>query len=868
MSAGTTADATTELAVGGMTCAACVGRVEKKLGRVEGVSATVNLATGRARVSHPATVSPAELVAVVEAAGFTARRLEPERRQSSESRPDPTAETGADERTRLLVTAVLAVPVLVLSMVPSCQFDNWQWLCFVLAAPVAAWGAWPFHAKALRGLRHGGATMDTLVSLGVLASFLWSAYALFLGGAGQPGMRMPFTLVPSATGGVADVYLEAVVGVPLFVLTGRMLEGRARRATGSALRALASLTVKEVVVRAADGAERSVPIEELRVGDRFVVRPGERVATDGVITEGGSALDMALVTGESAPVEVGPGSAVVGGAVNSGGLLEVRAEAVGADTRLARIARLVEDAQTGKARVQRLADAVAGVFVPAVLAVAVTVLGFWLGAGADPQAAVTAAVAVLVVACPCALGLATPTALLAATGRGAGLGILVSGPQALEGLRRADTVVLDKTGTLTVGSMSVTKVTARADGVEEAAALRLAGAAEEGSEHPVGRAIAAHARRTLPEPLPRVEHFTAAAGLGVIGLVDGRRVEVVRPDAGVAVAGRPSGDGAADTLSREAGPRAGSQAGPRVGSEAGSETGPQAGPQDGSPDGSGNRSGSGPAGDRGAESGTASSGVPLHGPAGEKLPAELVEAVRAAEAAGRTAVLVRADGRAEAVIALGDQLRPGSYRAVDHLKRLGLRPVLATGDSDATAHAVAGELGITEVHPRSTPESKAELVRALRASGRRVAVVGDGVNDAAALAGADLGIAMGGGTDAAIGAADVTLVREDMRALADAVRLARRTLGTVRANLAWAFGYNLVTVPLAAVGLLNPMVAAAAMSVSSLLVVGNSLRLRGWQPTASRGTAGSAVPVGGSGRARPYGTGPDRARTSTRGGSR
>ncbi|MFE7118707.1 heavy metal translocating P-type ATPase, partial [Streptomyces sp. NPDC057654] len=502
------------------------------------------------------------------------------------------------------------------------------------------------------------------------------------------------------------------------------------------------------------------------------------------------------------------------------------------------IARLVEDAQTGKARVQRLADAVAGVFVPTVLAVAVTVLGFWLGAGADPQAAVTAAVAVLVVACPCALGLATPTALLAATGRGAGLGILVSGPQALEGLRRVDTVVLDKTGTLTVGSMSVAEVTARADGLGEGAALRLAGAAEAGSEHPVGRAIAAHARRVLSEALPRVEHFAATAGLGVTGLVDGRRVEVVRPDAGNAAAYRPSGggDGA-------------------VGSQGGARS-------------ADSQVGGGPAGDRGAESGTASSGVPLHGPAEEMLPAELAEAVRVAEAAGRTAVLVRADGRAEAVISLGDQLRPGSYRAVDHLKRLGLRPVLATGDSDATAHAVADELGIAEVHPRSTPESKAELVRTLRASGRRVAVVGDGVNDAAALAGADLGIAMGGGTDAAIGAADVTLVREDMRALADAVRLARRTLGTVRANLAWAFGYNLVTVPLAAVGLLNPMVAAAAMSVSSLLVVGNSLRLRGWQPTASRGTAGSTVAGSDSGRARPYGTGPARARTSTRGGAR
>ncbi|WP_435858896.1 HAD-IC family P-type ATPase [Streptomyces varsoviensis] len=927
-----------------MTCAACVGRVEKKLGRVEGVSATVNLATGRARVSHPATVSAAELVAVVEAAGFTARHVEAERRRDAAGGPYGEYEDGAAdaaagsaaERTRPLVTAVLAVPVLVLSMVPSCQFDNWQWLCFVLAAPVAAWSAWPFHAKALRGLRHGGATMDTLVSLGVLTSFLWSAYALFLGGAGEPGMRMPFTLVPSATGGVADVYLEAVVGVPLFVLTGRLLEGRARRATGSALRALASLTVKEVVVRAG-GTERSVPIEELRVGDRFVVRPGERVATDGVITEGGSALDMSLVTGESAPVEVGPGSAVVGGAVNSGGLLEVRAEAVGADTRIARIARLVEDAQSGKARVQRLADAVAGVFVPAVLAVAVTVLGFWLGAGADPQAAVTAAVAVLVVACPCALGLATPTALLAATGRGAALGILVSGPQALEGLRRVDTVVLDKTGTLTVGAMSVTEVTARADGLGEAAALRLAGAVEEGSEHPVGRAIAAHARHTLPEPPPRVEGFTATAGLGVTGLVAGHRVEVLRPDgaavrpgggtvrpgggtvhpdegavrpdertvlpdAGAVAACRPSGGvaacppsgkGEADTPSGEAGLRAGDGQGAATSAGQGPEAAAPAGQGPGAEARSAHGQGAGPDTTSSVAPPPAAAnphrpdalpadhdrpgGLPADHDRSGGLPADLTEAVRVAEAAGRTAVLVRVDGRDEAVIALGDRLRPGSYRAVDHLKRLGLRPVLATGDSDATAHAVAAELGIDEVHPRSTPESKAELVRTLRASGRRVAVVGDGVNDAAALAGADLGIAMGGGTDAAIGAADVTLVREDMRALADAVRLARRTLGTVRANLAWAFGYNLVTVPLAAVGLLNPMVAAAAMSVSSLLVVGNSLRLRGWQPTASRGTAGRGMAKGGTAGRSPHGTGgpggpggkggSDRARTNTRGGS-
>ncbi|MEU8827855.1 heavy metal translocating P-type ATPase [Streptomyces sp. NPDC048636] len=757
---------TTELVVGGMTCAACVRRVEKRLGRAaEGVEASVNLATGRARVTHPVTVPTAELVAAVEGAGFTARVVPPAAPPGRRDRDDPSAEASpeaspvtdeAADRHRVRVTALLAVPVLVLSMAPALQFRDWQWLCFVLTAPVVVWSSWPFHTRALRGLRHAAATMDTLVSLGVLASFSWSAYALFLGGAGDPSMRMPFSLLPSAPGGTPHIYLEAAVGVPLFVLTGRLLEARARRGTGSALRALASLTVKDVVL-AADGKtpERRVSIGELRVGDRFVVRPGERVATDGVVTAGGSALDLSLVTGESAPVEVAPGSPVVGGGVNSGGLLEVRATAVGADTQLARVARLVADAQSGKARAQRLADAIAAVFVPAVLAVAVSVLGFWLGAGAAPEAAVTAGVAVLVVACPCALGLATPTALLAATGRGAQLGILVSGPRALERLRRVDTVVLDKTGTLTHGVMEVATVTTRPDGLGRDEAIRLAGAVEHGSEHPVGRALAGYARAALPPgiALPAVTDFAATAGLGVAGDVAGHRVEVTRPDE-------------------------------------------------------------------------------------DTLPPGLHDAVRAAERDGRTAVVLRVDGRAEAVFALGDGVRSGGYRAVDHLKRLGLRPVLATGDGPAAAHSAAGQLGIDEVHARMTPEGKAELVKGLRERGHRVAFVGDGVNDAAALAHADLGIAMGGGTDAAIGAADVTLMREDFHALADAVRLARRTLGTIRANLLWAFGYNLVTLPLAAVGRLSPMVAAAAMSVSSVVVVGNSLRLRGWQPSGAHGAQG------------------------------
>ncbi|MFD5759135.1 heavy metal translocating P-type ATPase, partial [Streptomyces sp. NPDC127044] len=518
---------TTDLTVGGMTCAACMTRVEKKLGKLDGVTATVNLATGRARVSHPTEVGVGQLVATIEKAGYTAALPESLKKQPREG--GRQAEEARQERDRLLVTAVLAVPVLVLSMVPALQFRNWQWLCFLLAAPVAVWGAWPFHVRAVRGLRHSAATMDTLVSLGVVASFAWSAYALFLGGAGDPGMRMPLSLVPSASDGVAHIYLEAAVGVSLFVLAGRFLEARARRGTGAALRSLAELAAKEVSVRDGD-SERLVPIEELERGQVFVVRPGERVATDGQVVEGSSAVDLSLVTGESEPVEVGPGSAVIGGAVNAGGLLLVRATAVGADTQLARITRLVTEAQAGKARAQRLADSVAGVFVPVVLALAVTALGFWLGAGADPQAAITACVAVLVVACPCALGLATPTALMAATGRGAQLGVLVTGPQALEGLQHLDAVVLDKTGTLTTGHMSVARITAVPDGLGRDVVLRLAGGVEQGSEHPLGRAVSAYARRELREQrLPDVSEFSALPGRGVRGRVAGRLVEVLAP---------------------------------------------------------------------------------------------------------------------------------------------------------------------------------------------------------------------------------------------------------------------------------------------------------------------------------------------------
>lgn len=739
----------TDVTVGGMTCAACVRRVEKKLAKLEGVTATVNLATGLARVSHPADVAPGAILTAVEQAGYQAALPIPPDEGPDAERADQEDTETRRERERLLITALLAVPVLVLSMVPALQFRNWQWLCFVLTAPVVVWSAWPFHIRALRGLRHSSATMDTLVSLGVVASFSWSLYALFFGGAGDPGMRMSFSLVPSASGGMAHLYLEAAVSVPLFVLTGRFLEARAKRGTGAALRSLAELAAKRVSVRDEHG-ERSIPVEQLRVGQVFLVRPGERVATDGRVAEGNSAVDLSLVTGESKPVEVGPGSALVGGAVNEGGLLLVTATAVGADTQLARITRLVTEAQAGKARAQRLADAVAGVFVPAVLAIAATVLGFWLGAGADPQVALTACVAVLVVACPCALGLATPTALMAATGRGAQLGVLVSGPQTLEALQHVDTVVLDKTGTLTTGHMTVSTVTVLPGSLGRDEVVRLAAAVEQGSEHPIGRAVVAHARRTLPVgPLPDVSDFTATPGHGVGGRADGHAVEV------------------------------------------------------GAPDG--------------------------------KLPRALSKALASAEEDAHTPVLVKVDGRPKALIAVGDLLRPDAYRAVDRLRRLGIRPVLATGDRRAPADAVAAALRIDEVRARCTPEGKAELVQELKEEGARVAVVGDGVNDAAALAAADLGIAMGSGTDVAIGAADLTLARGDIEALVDAVRLARRTLGTIRVNLVWAFGYNAVTVPLAMVGLLDPMVAAAAMSMSSVLVVANSLRLRSWQPAAARG---------------------------------
>jgi Cu+-exporting ATPase len=697
-----------ELEIGGMTCAACANRIEKKLNRLDGVTATVNYATEKARARVVDPVTAADLIAEVEKTGYTAAAATP---------PDKSDTS----RERLLVSAALSLPVIVLAMVPAWQFTYWQWLSLTLAAPVVGYGGWPFHRAAFVNLRHGAATMDTLVSLGTLAAFGWSLWALFLGGAGVPGMTHPFDL--TARGGTDAIYLEAAAGVTTFLLAGRYLEARAKRRAGDALRALLGLGAK-TVTRWRDGAERQIPAGELRVADEFVVRPGEKVATDGVVLDGVSALDVSLLTGESVPVEVRPGDPVTGATLNAGGRLLVRATRVGADTQLAQMARLVEQAQDGKAAVQRLADRISGVFVPVVIALAAATLGFWLGTGHGATAAFTAAVAVLIVACPCALGLATPTALLVGTGRGAQLGILIRGVEALESTRRVDTIVLDKTGTVTTGRMAVTEVVP-VPGEDADALLRLAAAVEAGSEHPLGRAITAAATEH-DGPLPPVTGFRATAGVGVSGMVDGVLVEV----------GRGTGDSAA------------------------------------------------------------------------------------------TWIEVRAGGTLRGRLALADRVRPTSAAAVTALRRLGLEPILVTGDAPAVAEAVAAEIGVTEVVSGVLPAGKVDVVKQLQARGKVVAMVGDGVNDAAALAQADLGLAMGAGTDVAIEASDLTLMRGDLTAAVDAVRLSRRTLAIIRGNLFWAFAYNVAALPLAAAGLLNPMIAGAAMALSSIFVVLNSLRLR------------------------------------------
>ncbi len=740
--------ASLELSISGMTCASCAAHVEKRLNGIDGVTATVNFATEKARVSAPGTVPPGELISAVEQAGYHAALAGPV--------PAPTAEPG-DPRAaaRLAISVALAVPVVLLAMVPALQFTGWQWLSLTLATPVVWWAAWPLHRAALAAARHRTATMDTLVSVGVTAAFGWSLYALCFGGAGRPGMRMGFTLLAEGAG-TRGIYLDAAAGVTALVLLGRHAEARAKRRSGAALRALAALGAKDAAVLR-DGTETRVPAGQLTPGDLIVVRPGEKIATDGVVTEGSSAVDTSMLTGEPVPAEVTVGDPVTGGCVNTTGRLVVRASRVGADTQLAQITRLVEQAQHGKAPVQRLADRVAAVFVPAVVAVALATLVAWLAAGQAPGAAFTAAVAVLIIACPCAMGLATPAALLTGTGRGAQLGILIRGPEVLESTRTVDTVVLDKTGTVTTGRMSLAGLLP-APGEDPAELLRLAGAAEDASAHPIAVAIAAGARQRLGASLPAVAGFTSHQGLGVAGTVDWHQV----------LAGRAS------WLAGEEGWGGGWGAQP--------------------------------------------------------IPAPLAARAAEAEAAGQTAVFAGWDGRIRGVLIVADTARPSSAAAVARLRRMGLHPVLLTGDNERAAQAVARQVGIDEVVAGVLPAGKAAVIKELQAAGRVVAMAGDGVNDAAALAQTDLGLAMGTGADAAIEAADLTLVRGDLLAVPDAIALSRRTLATIKGNLVWAFGYNAAAIPLAAAGLLSPLIAGAAMAFSSVFVVTNSLRLRRFRP--------------------------------------
>ncbi len=740
-----------ELAITGMTCASCANRIERKLNKLDGVTATVNYATEKARVTVPAGLTTERLVQTVQQAGYDAAVPRPSGEPTPSAEKDPLRAL----RERLVLSAVLTVPVVAMAMVPALQFTYWQWFSLALATPVVLWGAWPFHRAAWVNLRHGTSTMDTLISMGTLAAYGWSLYALFWGTAGEPGMRHPFELTVQRTDGAANIYLEAAAGVTTFILAGRYFEVRSKRRAGAALRALLELGAKDVAVLrdAPEGVvERRIPADQLAVGDRFVVRPGEKIATDGVVEEGASAVDASMLTGESVPIEVNVGDAVVGATVNAGGRLVVRASRVGSDTQLAQMALLVEAAQNGKADVQRLADRISGVFVPIVLGIAAATLGIWIGTGGGLPAAFTAAVAVLIIACPCALGLATPTALMVGTGRGAQLGILIKGPEVLESTRRIDTIVLDKTGTVTTGQMSLRDLVV-ADGADEADVLRRAGAVEQASEHPIARAIADTARERLGT-LPAVEQFASTGGLGVEGVVDGTAVLVGRPR--------------------------------------------------------------------------------LLADRSQPLPARLERAVADAQAAGATAVAVGWGGRARGVLVVADTVKPTSAEAIERFGTLGLTPVLLTGDNAAVARAVADEVGIEPdaVIADVLPDGKRDVVKRLQDEGKVVAMVGDGVNDAAALAQADLGLSMGTGTDVAIEAGDLVLVRGDLRVAADAIRLARSTLTTIKGNLFWAFAYNVAALPLAAAGLLNPMLAGAAMAFSSVFVVSNSLRLRRFRPDA------------------------------------
>ena len=741
-------DAGIELEIGGMTCASCANRIERKLNRLDGVTASVNYATEKAKVTVPAGYDPQLLVAEVEKTGYTAALPEP-----PDAKTDDASDGGADAdpelislRQRLIGSIVLTVPVIAMAMIPALQFTYWQWASLTLAAPVIVWAGWPFHKASWTNLKHGTATMDTLVSMGTAAAFLWSLYALFFGHAGMPGMKHPFEFALARSDGAGNIYLDAAAGVTMFILAGRYFEKRSKRQAGAALRTLLNLGAKEVSVLRG-GAEVKIPTAELAVGDEFVVRPGEKIATDGTVVSGSSAVDASMLTGESVPVEVAPGDPVTGATVNAGGRLVVRATRVGSDTQLAQMAKLVEDAQSGKAAVQRLADRISGVFVPIVIAIALVALAAWLISGAGVSTAFTAAVAVLVIACPCALGLATPTALLVGTGRGAQLGILIKGPEVLESTRKVDTVVLDKTGTVTTGRMTLVDVIAEA-GTDRAELLRLAGALEDASEHPIAQAVAKGAVQETGQ-LPTPEDFANVEGKGVQGVVDGHAVLV----------GRES----------------------------------------------------------------------LLADWSQHLSPDVAAAKAAAEAEGKTVVAVGWDGQARGVLVVADTVKPTSAEAIQGLKGLGLTPVLLTGDNEAVAKRIAAEVGIDQVIAEVLPKDKVDVVARLQGEGKVVAMVGDGVNDAPALAQADLGLAMGTGTDVAIEASDITLVRGDLRAAVDAIRLSRRTLGTIKANLFWAFAYNVAAIPVAALGMLNPMLAGAAMAFSSVFVVGNSLRLRGFR---------------------------------------
>ncbi|HCG2963652.1 heavy metal translocating P-type ATPase [Corynebacterium sanguinis] len=743
-----------ELEIGGMTCASCANRIEKKLNKLEGVAATVNYATEKAKVTVPAGYDPGLLVAEVEKTGYTAALPKPKGTTANTSETEAGEEEDTELtslRHRLVGAIVLTVPVIAMAMIPALQFVYWQWASLALAAPVIIWAAWPFHKAAWTNLKHGTATMDTLISMGTSVALLWSVYALFFGTAGTPGMTHPFEFTIAPSDGAANIYLEVGAGVTMFILAGRYFEKRSKRQAGAALRALLELGAKEVAVLR-DGVEVKIPTSDLQVGDEFIVRPGEKIATDGIVVSGSSAVDASMLTGESVPVEVREGDSVTGATVNAGGRLVVRATRVGSDTQLAQMAKLVEDAQTGKAEVQRLADTISGVFVPIVIVVAFITLGAWLGAGFPVAAAFTAAVAVLVIACPCALGLATPTALLVGTGRGAQMGILIKGPEVLESTRKVDTVVLDKTGTVTSGKMTLTDVITES-GVDRAELLRFAGALEDSSEHPIAQAIAKGATQEVGQ-LPTPEDFANVEGKGVQGIVEGTPV----------VVGRES----------------------------------------------------------------------LLADWSQKLSPEVARAKAQAEGEGKTVVAIGWDGAARGILVVADTVKPTSAEAIRGLKEIGLTPVLLTGDNEAVARQIAAEVGIEEVIAEVLPKDKVDVVTRLQGEGKIVAMVGDGVNDAPALAQADLGLAMGTGTDVAIEASDITLVRGDLRAAVDAIRLSRKTLSTIKTNLFWAFAYNTAAIPVAALGMLNPMLAGAAMAFSSVFVVGNSLRLRGFKSVATK----------------------------------